>query len=183
MGLTPIVSTSDVGWGPWRARFLLWALLVGGAASWFVRPAAGLAALQPALQGRPPTATAVGEPGLAPVSAGRTAEPRMALPPGTVEPPAREARVLVQGHAYYCGFALAGWELTFHPSGLDPHLETDWDITDDDGHFEVLLPVASYTVRSTDGGTWAADLLVPPGEHGLTVDFDLPPAAVDAPDW
>lgn len=79
------------------------------------------------------------------------------------------------------GRALADWELTFHPAGPDPQPETDWDITDDDGHFGVVLPVGSYTVRSTDGGTWTTDLHVPAGERGLTVDFDLPPAAVESP--
>ena len=191
MGPTPIVSTSKVAWGPRPARFLLCVLLVGGATSWLLRSGAAPAPLQPALRdrARQPTAVgavgalgAVGGPGLASVSAEGTAVRRMALPPETVEPFAKVARVLVQGRVVHRGLALAGWELTFHPAGPDPRPETDWDITDDDGHFEVMLPVASYTVRSSDCVTWVAELLVPPGERGLTIDFHLPPAAVDSPD-
>ncbi len=90
--------------------------------------------------------------------------------------------MLVQGHVVHRGKAIAGWELTFHPTGSELRPETDWDITDDDGHFEVLLPVASYTVRSGAGGPWASRLLVPPGVHKLTIDFVLPPGAADLRD-
>ena len=105
---------------------------------------------------------------------GGGAPPRTALALDTPDLPAREPRVRVRGHVYHRGLAVAGWELTFQPAGPGSDVEADWDITGDDGQFEVQVPAASYTVRIGDAGAWATDLLVPSSERELTVDFDLP---------
>lgn len=101
--------------------------------------------------------------------------------PGRVDPPAAPLhdRVRVLGRMSRAGLPVADYDLAFHAlhAGLASDPE-DWDVTDEDGRFEVELPVGGYAVIHADGGPWIRDVLVPGDEPELALDIDLPLRAI-----
>ncbi len=85
-----------------------------------------------------------------------------------------EARVRVHGRVLRAGLPVAGYDLAFHArgSGLEGDDE-DWDFTDEQGRYEVLLAPGSYLVLNDTAGPWTADVAVPGDRDELAVDIEL----------
>ncbi len=83
--------------------------------------------------------------------------------------------VRVHGQVRWAGRPVSDYDLAFQAAG-EKAGETDWDFTDEDGRYEVLLPASSYAVLHDDEGHWVADVVVPEGRDELVLDFDLPAA-------
>ncbi|MEW6074219.1 MAG: hypothetical protein AB1726_16695 [Planctomycetota bacterium] len=112
----------------------------------------------------------------APAGGGRTTVPpgedrdeeRTAIPDAAASMPA----VRVRGRVLRGGWSVEGWDLEFRTAGPDGP-EVDWDFTDEEGRYEVLLPAASCFVTSPEDESWTARLDVPVGQESWTRDIEL----------
>jgi hypothetical protein len=98
------------------------------------------------------------------------------VPARDVAPSPDEGFVLVRGRVRRCGLPVGRLELDFVPASAaldDDEDEDDWDLSDEDGRFEVELAPGSYVVRN-DGGAWLGDVTVPAGVAELAIDLQLP---------
>lgn len=87
--------------------------------------------------------------------------------------------VRVHGRVRRGGRPVADYDLSFHLAGgglADDGVE--WDFTDDEGRYEVVLPPARYLVLNGEQGPFRTDVVVPPGEPELQLDLDLPAGRV-----
>ena len=83
--------------------------------------------------------------------------------------------VRVHGQVRRGGRPVAKVDLAFRAIGaeLDDD-EGDWDFTDENGRYEVLLAPARYVVLNDDEGSWITNMVVSAGEDELVLDLDLP---------
>ncbi len=102
---------------------------------------------------------------------------RESVVPGGVDPAAvaePAPRVRVHGRVWRGGRPVEGVALAFvrseeGASGDD----VDWDLSDEDGTYEVRLPAASYRVVGDDGEISTQDVSVPSGLEELACDIHL----------
>lgn len=84
--------------------------------------------------------------------------------------------VLVRVHGYVTrrGLPVHDFDLLFQVvgTGLDEWYE--WEFTDHDGAFEVLLEPGSYLVRGDDGGPWITNVVIHAGATEQALDIRLP---------
>ena len=84
--------------------------------------------------------------------------------------------VRVHGQVRQAGRPVANYDLVFKPldDGRDVG-QGDWDFTDSNGRYEVLLPAAAYAILNDDEGPCLWNVVVPRNKAELVLDLDLPP--------
>lgn len=82
-------------------------------------------------------------------------------------------RIRVRGLVSANGQPADGLDVFFRGAGDAEEAGRDWDMTDEDGRFEVRLPAARYDVFDEEG-RWLARLTLGSAVEEYTLDIDLP---------
>ncbi len=168
-----------------RGNFGLLALAAAAAAlSWqVVRPAAtdgslrGSAVLSRDLDRGPPGPDSGGRDALLPPQREIDAAPEKARPEvrrSSLLLPMPPELVRVHGRVQRYGRPVAGCEVAFRTLEERFGEEADWDLTDEDGRYEVRLLAASYVLAGDDDEPWTTNAVIPEGPEEFVLDIELP---------